>query len=470
MRALRPGRPFLSGVVVEGQGAWVGKERSGREGRPEGGGIQLPAVAWAVPEPVEENTRGAEAGAAVEAPAAVGAAGAAPQVAPPQGAGPAAGAAGAAGAPAGVTAVAGAGAFGQDPAAEEAGARRIPKPMVAAAVIAGLVLAGVPLGIAGFGGDGPGPHGADGPPPAGYSQPDGGGDGYVPGADAPGNPPADQPLQPGQPAQPAGAPAPGEGVVPAAVGAAAAAALPGVVPAPGGGQGAAPGTGRPAGGGAAPGQAAPPASAQGGGQGGGQGAGAPQTQPQQPPAAQQPPAGQQPAPPPAKPVQPAPPPPPTYNGVAGPGCGGSTSMQLIGWYDNGQEGWRKNSGGYTGDGCSGGFTSVPMSGDANDDKSNSVVWTFNTGSLTTGTCQLSVYVPNGDLKAVGGAPTYYTVQNKTFPVNQVASRGQWVSAGSFPLSGGRIAVVMHSRGLDWNGGTKTYAHHAASAVKANCTG
>ncbi|MBD0693998.1 hypothetical protein [Streptomyces sp. CBMA123] len=147
-------------------------------------------------------------------------------------------------------------------------------------------------------------------------------------------------------------------------------------------------------------------------------------------------------------------------------------MQRNGWYDDGQKGWRNNSGGYTGDGCAGGFASMPMSGaSGKDDSSNSVVWTFNTGSLTTGSCRLSVYVPNGDLKAVGGAPTYYTVQNQSFLVNQVSYRGQWVSAGTFPLSGGRIAVVMHSRGQDWVGDSvKTYAHHAASAVKADCTG
>ncbi|MEU8926139.1 hypothetical protein AB0D10_35290 [Kitasatospora sp. NPDC048545] len=443
----------------------MGKVRSGRESQPSGGGIQLPAVAWAVPEPAEESGKPGEGAARAEeqAPAAVGAAGPVPAI------GTAAARAATAGrARAGVSAApAPAGA-----AEEEGGQRRIPKPMVAAAVIAGLVLVGVPLGVSGFGGNGPGTPGADGPPPGGYSQPDGG-DGYVPGADTPGNPPGDQPLQPGQAGQPAGGPAPGEGIVPVAAGAAAA-ALPFAAQAPDPGQGAPP-AGRPATGGA-PAQAGAPAPAQGTGQntgqGTGQGAGAPKTQPQQPPAAQQPPPAQQPAPPPAKTTQPAPPPPPppTYNAVAGPGCGGSTSMQLNGWYDKGQEGWRKNSGGYTGDGCGGGFTSVPMSGDANDDKSNTVVWTFTTGSLTTGTCNLSVYVPNGDLKAVGGAPTYYTVQNRTFQVNQVASRGQWVPAGTFPLSGGKIAVVLHSRGEDWKGGTVTYAHHAASAVKANCTG
>lgn len=431
----------------------MGKVRNGRESQPSGGGVQLPAVAWAVPEPAEEAGQPAEAaaGPARRAPAAVGAAGAMPPVGESGAAAPGQSRAGVSAVPAPAGA-----------AEEEGGQRRLPKSMVAAAVIAGLVLVGVPLALSGFGGDGPHPPGADGPPPAGYSQPDGGGDGYVPGPDAPGNPPGNPPGdQPPQPGPPADGPAPGEGVVPAAAGAA---ALPDAVQAPDPGPSARP-TGRPATGTAA----SAPAPAQGAGQStaqtNGQAAGTPQPQP---------PAAEQPAVPPAKPTQqaapPPPPPPPTYYAVAGPGCGGSTSMQLNGWYDKGQEGWRRNSGGYTGDGCGGGFSSVPMSGDANDDKSNSVVWTFTTGPVTTGTCNLSVFVPDGDIKAVGGAPTYYTVQDRSFEVNQVAHRGQWVSAGTFPLSGGRIAVVLHSRGNDWKGGTQTYAHHAASAVRANCTG
>ncbi|MFE3501150.1 hypothetical protein [Kitasatospora sp. NPDC059160] len=445
----------------------MGRERSARGNGSSVGGIQLPAVAWEVPEPAAEAGKAGVAPAAVEAgAAAVGAAGAVPEVRE-----------------SGATAVEAAGqarpgvTAAPAPAAateEEAAGRRIPKPMVAAAVIAGLVLVGVPLGIAGFGGDGPGTPGADGPPPAGFSAPDGGGNGYVPGADAPGNPPGDQPLQPGQPAEPGqpGQPAgaqPGEGaVVPAA--AAAGAALPGIAAGqgtPGTDHAAAGAPAAPQGGGQNTAQNSGQGAGQGAGQGSGQGGGAPQTQPQPPAKAQQP------APPPDKPTQPAPPPAPIYHGVAGPGCGGSTSMQQNGWYDDGQKGWRKNSGGYSGDGCSGGFTSMPMSGAANkDDSSNSVVWTFNTGSLTTGSCRLSVYVPNnGDIKAVGGAPTYYTVQGQSFNVNQTSSRGQWVPAGTFPLSGGRIAVVMHSRGQDWVGDSvKTYAHHAASAVKADCTG
>jgi hypothetical protein len=51
----------------------------------------------------------------------------------------------------------------------------------------------------------------------------------------------------------------------------------------------------------------------------------------------------------------------------------------------------------------------------------------------------------------------------------VGELGKWVSVGTFPLSGGQIAVKLHTRGQDWVGDTVTYAHLAASAVRAECT-
>ncbi|MFB7614116.1 hypothetical protein ACFC1F_07590, partial [Kitasatospora sp. NPDC056181] len=102
----------------------------------------------------------------------------------------------------------------EPPAPGEAGPRRISRPMIAAAAVAGLVLVGLPLVFSDLGGDDPHP-GADGPPPAGYTQQDGGGDGFVPGTDAHGNV--------GDPAQPAGQPPqPGPGDGAAAAGGAAA--------------------------------------------------------------------------------------------------------------------------------------------------------------------------------------------------------------------------------------------------------
>ncbi|MFC4078750.1 hypothetical protein [Amycolatopsis samaneae] len=154
--------------------------------------------------------------------------------------------------------------------------------------------------------------------------------------------------------------------------------------------------------------------------------------------------------------------------VAGPGCGGG-SFGKPGYYTKGDEGWLSSgSGGYGGEGCNGSFYSVPMSGDGRDGD-NSAVWTFTTGPVSQGSCQLQVYIPNGDATRVGGSPSYYTVSGGgSFQIDQTRQRGRWVDAGRFAVSGGKVSVQLHSRGVDWknNGGL---AHHAAAQLKATCT-
>ncbi|MEU3574124.1 hypothetical protein AB0E96_37820, partial [Kitasatospora sp. NPDC036755] len=189
------------------------------------------------------------------------------------------------------------------------------------------------------------------------------------------------------------------------------------------------------------------------------------------------PAPNQPAPNQPAPNQPAPPaaakPPAPVTVIAGPYCSNGGQYKTNGWFDQGDSGWRNNSGGYSGDGCNGTYASMPMSGDANkDDGGNSVVWTFTVDKVSS--CTLSVYIPgSGNVKQVGGNPSYYTVQSGggqvgSFSINQTASRGSWVNQGPFTYRG-PISLTLHSRGLDWSGSTKTYAHHAAGAVRATCT-
>ncbi|MDH6108926.1 cell division septation protein DedD [Kitasatospora sp. MAP12-15] len=477
----------------------MGKDRHGKNGRsggagePEAGGYQLPAVAWAVEELEPPTAEEAPAAPVAKAPAAresrapaIGSEAepsaehepkpeaehepeAEPDSAADGGAadgGDTAALAAATGLLATTPASKATAAAGQGGTSSRPG--RISKPMIAAAATAGVVLIGLPLILSHLGGGGS--HGGPlGSGPAGYTQQSGGGDGFVPKADAHGDigPGPQAPGQPGQPGQP---PQGGTGGADGGTtggggtgGVAGAAALAGA--------GAGAGTGSGAG--------APVGSSHGGGSGGAaqpQQPGQPQTQPQ-PPAQPQQPAPQQPAPP-AAAAKAAPPAAPSYAGVAGPFCSNAgTTFQQNGWFDQGQAGWVVNSGGgYAGSGCNGNFTSMPMSGAANKDAGNSVVWTFNTGSVSSGSCTISVYVPDdGDIKAVGGAPAYYTVQNGSgsagsFNVNQVGNRGSWVSAGTFPVSNGKIAVTMHDRGQDWTDTAKTYAHDAASAVRANCTG
>ncbi|WP_434445700.1 hypothetical protein [Lentzea sp. E54] len=157
----------------------------------------------------------------------------------------------------------------------------------------------------------------------------------------------------------------------------------------------------------------------------------------------------------------------TKSFTTGPGCGGYTS---VGSYRDGRKGWVDH-----GDGrCGSTFVSIPMSGDPRrDDTSAYAVWTF----AASGTCDVSVHIPNGNLEEVGGNPTVYSVYDRngvggapmaSFAIKQVDKRGQWVSAGKFRASG-NLTVQLLTRGQDWNGSGPTYAHHAASAIKADCT-
>ncbi|HEX7305874.1 hypothetical protein [Lentzea sp.] len=153
--------------------------------------------------------------------------------------------------------------------------------------------------------------------------------------------------------------------------------------------------------------------------------------------------------------------------TTGPGCGGYTN---VGLYRDGRKGWVDH-----GDGtCGSSFVSIPMSGDARrDDASAYAQWTF----TVSGSCDLSVFIPNGGLEEVGGNPTVYSVFDRngvggtpmaSFAIKQVDKRGQWVGAGKFRASG-NLTVQLLTRGQDWNGSGPTYAHHAASAVRADCT-
>ncbi|MFB7377246.1 hypothetical protein [Kitasatospora purpeofusca] len=238
-----------------------------------------------------------------------------------------------------------------------------------------------------------------------------------------------------------------------------------------------PGAGQPAPQQPAPGQPAPQQPAPG------------QPAPQQP--APQQPAPQQPAPQQPAPQQPPASPPPvqppaaakaTYSAIGGGNCStASVAYAQHGYWEQGSTGWLSSStGGYTGSGCNGKYVSMPMSGsDSKDDNDNSVVWTFSTAPVTSGSCTIAVYVPNNsDYKLVGGKPAYYTVQNSSTPnsgvigdfsVNQTGSRGSWVTSKAFTVSGGKISVMLHSRGLDWAGTATDKAHIAASAVRADCT-
>ncbi|WP_329306164.1 hypothetical protein OG322_06305 [Streptomyces sp. NBC_01260] len=163
----------------------------------------------------------------------------------------------------------------------------------------------------------------------------------------------------------------------------------------------------------------------------------------------------------------------TYSHFIGPGCdtpGFATSDQ---WRDS-NRGWRGSSGSQTSYGCSGFYYSVPLS-DSTTKSTGYAQWKFPTGSVTKGTCQVSVYIPNvKDLSYVGGNPAHYAVhryfqakpstQIDTFEIDQPSHLGQWINAGTFPVSTGKISIVLDNRGK-----TSGNRHAAAAPIKVKCT-
>ncbi|WP_329593802.1 hypothetical protein OG195_35180 [Streptomyces sp. NBC_01362] len=168
-----------------------------------------------------------------------------------------------------------------------------------------------------------------------------------------------------------------------------------------------------------------------------------------------------------------------YSGVTGHGCptpsGGG--FQQDHYFTDGSAGWyTRSSGGWTGNGCNGSYSSIPMSGDTSTDMQNRVKWWWKPGTRAR-TCQISVFIPNSNTNLyVGGHPTKYhvlvnandrTTMYSSFSINQVAHRGQWVDAGTFAMKGATIGVKLLDRGDDWSKGWEK-AHHAAAQMRATC--
>jgi translation initiation factor IF-2 len=182
--------------------------------------------------------------------------------------------------------------------------------------------------------------------------------------------------------------------------------------------------------------------------------------------------------PPAQPDNNRPPSGATFTAVAGDGCphDGTRGYAEVGRYTDGTRGWySRSSGGWTGNGCSGSFDALPMSGSATRDATSAfVVWWFKPANFRQGTCEISVYVPTGnDFQDVAGSPAFYNmfvrerdwVRTAGFSIEQIQARGSWVSAGSYPLRDGQITVQMVTRGENPNG-----EHLAAAQVRASCRG
>jgi translation initiation factor IF-2 len=169
-----------------------------------------------------------------------------------------------------------------------------------------------------------------------------------------------------------------------------------------------------------------------------------------------------------------------FSAVGGLHCTNSAvTFTERGKYTDGQKGWTTHDGSYAAGGCNGWYRSIPMSGDSND-SDNSAVWNFRTGNVSSGSCKVSVYIPNdSNIGHVGGQPTYYTVHDGTstagstqlghFSITQVSHRGQWIAAPSYKINSGVLSVKLHDRGDDWSSSSRVNAHNAAAPIQVECT-
>jgi hypothetical protein len=170
--------------------------------------------------------------------------------------------------------------------------------------------------------------------------------------------------------------------------------------------------------------------------------------------------------------------PPTFSSIAGEGCQRSLQRgyDKVGVFTQGLEGWYlRSEGGRRGDGCDGSFTAVPMSGSPiRDQRGQFVMWWFVTRPVETGSCRVSVFVPDSLIKRdVAGRPAFYTVQAGradstrvgAFAIDQDLARGSWVDAGRYRVTNGEIAVKMGNRGV-----TDSLAHLGAGQVRVQCRG
>lgn len=178
----------------------------------------------------------------------------------------------------------------------------------------------------------------------------------------------------------------------------------------------------------------------------------------------------------------------TWTAVGGPTCGsGAARFTEDGYYtrtSNGQStGWiTSGSGGYRGDGCAGGFVSIPLSGQAGAYDSNRfALWTFRLGAeFTHASCVLATFVPyNPQLVYVGGDPAYYFYYGTDYSsgsaarplggyrVDQTATRGDWVRSRSFAIKTGWVAVKLVDAGANQTRATLN-SHAAAAQLRLTC--
>lgn len=161
---------------------------------------------------------------------------------------------------------------------------------------------------------------------------------------------------------------------------------------------------------------------------------------------------------------------------AGPGCTAGEYREY-GRFERGEAGWYAvASGGFTGGGCDGRFSAVPMSGSPTEDRGSTATWSWHLGEGFR-SCALTVFVPEGRARDVAGDPTVYRVLSDPadahsaytgFAVRQTQHWGSAVEVGNYPVKGDAFAVLLIDRGRDWGASDRVGAHHAAAQMRVVC--
>jgi hypothetical protein len=194
----------------------------------------------------------------------------------------------------------------------------------------------------------------------------------------------------------------------------------------------------------------------------------------------------------------------TWKAIAGPDCAassdGSTSFAAYGYATgtdaNGTTAWtQSDSGGYTGEACTGGYLSMPVSGKADGyDATRYALWKYDFSShFTVASCRVSSYVPtNSSRTQVGGSPAYFYYYDDDYAVGTGTStgsgtdkqqkplggflvdqtgknhQGRWYTSPAFTVRTGRVTVKLVDAGAESKDAAEG-VHVAAAQLRLTCT-
>lgn len=187
-----------------------------------------------------------------------------------------------------------------------------------------------------------------------------------------------------------------------------------------------------------------------------------------------------------------------WTAIAGPACAassdGSTSFAVYGYTTgtdaDGTTAWTNaDSGGYTGEACTGGYLSMPVSGKADGyDAARYALWKYDFSShFTVASCRVSSYVPtNSSRTQVGGSPAYFYYYDEDYAVDAGADKeskplggflvdqtgknhqGRWYTSPAFTVRTGRVTVKLVDAGAE-RGDAAEGVHVAAAQLRLTCT-